>query len=140
MVSGLNGRSTRKGSANAESRSQAVMVGDTTDKPDQISTEYGSAAPRIELQALGQVLLGGPWEISVRIAGRELALEPEWSCVCWHSDGDGDYLELQQRIDDVRIERQVFLSRGGHLAMLADVIAEAPAGAGGSPPTIEYIS
>ena len=45
------------------------------------------AAPRCS-RAIGR--------LDLRIDGRPV--EPaEWTCVCWHSDDDGDYLELQTR-------------------------------------------
>lgn len=110
------------------------MYGDASENADVLSTAYGSLAPQIELSAQGQPVLNGAWEMTLRIGGREVELLPEWDCVCWHSDGDGDYLELQQALDGCRIERQVFLSRGGCFAMLADVVAEVPGA------TIEYCS
>jgi hypothetical protein len=69
----------------------------------------------------GTTLLAGNWEIDLQIDGRPV--EPaDWSCVCWYSDGDGDYLELQTRPAGVRVERQIFLSRTDDFALLADAV------------------
>ena len=46
--------------------------------------------------------------------------------MCWHTDADGDYLELQYTVDEnLRIERQVFLSRTDHFLVMADCISGA---------------
>jgi hypothetical protein len=48
--------------------------------------------------------------------------------VCWHSDADADYLELQLTFDgNLRVERQALLSRNDHLLFLADTVFD-PAG------------
>ena len=44
--------------------------------------------------------------------------------MCWFSDRDADYLELQSTTeDDIRIERQLLLSRREHFLVLADSIS-----------------
>ena len=73
----------------------------------------------------GTTLFAGDWEIEVRLDGR--TVEPaDWSCVCWQSDDDGDYFELQSRPDGLRIERQIFLSRTDDFALLADIVVADP--------------
>jgi hypothetical protein len=64
------------------------------------------------------------------VDGQLISTPGEWTCVCWHTDSDGDYLELQHTIDEnLRIERQIFLSRTDHFLIMADCIS----GAGQSP-------
>jgi hypothetical protein len=81
--------------------------------------------PTLEMAVGGTTLFAGDWEIEVRLDGR--TVEPaDWSCVCWQSDDDGDYFELQSRPDGLRIERQIFLSRTDDFALLADVVVADP--------------
>ncbi len=81
--------------------------------------------PTLEMAIGGATLFAGEWEIDVRLDGRPV--EPaDWVCVCWQSDDDGDYFELQSRPEGVRLERQIFLSRTDDFALLADVVLADP--------------
>jgi len=81
--------------------------------------------PTLEMAVGGTTLFAGDWEIEVRLDGR--TVEPaDWSCVCWQTDDDGDYFELQSRPDGLRIERQIFLSRTDDFSLLADVVVADP--------------
>ncbi len=80
--------------------------------------------PLLDLSILGNSVIQGAWELEVLLDQEPLELPDNWSCVCWHTDADGDYLELQHAVDEnIRVERQVFLSRTEHLLMLADCIS-----------------
>jgi len=91
--------------------------------------------PAVELAAHGKVLLSGDWEIDVRVDGRSLPFAGPWSCACWSSDQDADYLELKAQLSDgVQVERQVLLAREDDLLLLADAVI------GPSNARIEYAS
>jgi hypothetical protein len=135
-----NGQRSRKGRLDSsrpvfqsdESR-LACLRSDWSGEPSSILVSYHVRFPRLEASLAGRVVFAGDWEIEVRLDGREV--EPgEWTCVCWHSDDDGDYLELQSRAADVRIERQIFLSRTDEFALVADVVASEQEG------RIDYVS
>lgn len=80
--------------------------------------------PIIELVMLGQPLLQGVWDIEVTSDGKALRFEGDWSCTCWFSDHDADYLELQMNAGHgVQVDRQVLLSRTNHFALLADIVS-----------------
>jgi hypothetical protein len=80
-------------------------------------------------------LLEGVWDLEVRVAGQPLALADRWTCTCWFSDKDADYLEIQLLCEGgQQIERQVLLSRREHFALMADVVMSGGTGA------IEYAS
>ncbi|HUG93085.1 MAG TPA: hypothetical protein VML55_19750 [Planctomycetaceae bacterium] len=102
---------------------------------DVLVLAHHARAPELRLSVFGTPLLSGPWTIEVAIDGRPVELGEAWNCVCWASDGDGDYLELQQKLPGgLRIERQAMLAREDRLLVVADVIS----GAGDA--TIEYSS
>ncbi len=102
---------------------------------DTMVVAHHREKPMIDLSVLGKPLLSGVWGIDVAIDGEPLRFEDDWTCVCWHSDRDADYLELQATFPGrLRIERQLLLSRNDHFVLLADSIS----GAGKA--TLEYTS
>ena len=102
---------------------------------DTMVVAHHREKPMIDLSVLGKPLLSGVWEVDVTVDGEPLRFEDDWTCVCWHSDRDADYLELQATFGGrLRMERQLLLSRNDHFALLADSVS----GAGRA--TLEYTS
>lgn len=90
-------------------RADAVVV--THDEPDLTC----------EVTCRGEALLSGVVTTSTRLDNKVVSRgRSEWSCTCWQSDEDGDYLELQRRFSGVQIDRQFFLSRDQHFALLSE--------------------
>jgi hypothetical protein len=56
----------------------------------------------------------------------------EWDDVCWVSDDDVDYLELEAQFDGARVQRQMLLARQDRFLLLADAVL------GPEPRRIEY--
>lgn len=82
--------------------------------------------PQIDLTVRGKPLLDGYWQIHLTLDGAPLTFQDEWSCVCWHSDRDANYLELQMTFPDgLQIDRQLLLSRRDDFLLLADAISHA---------------
>ena len=93
---------------------------------DSLVVAHHLEKPMLELTVLGTTLLHGTWDIDVTVEGKTLDFAAHWTCTCWHSDEDADYLELQLTLeDDVQIERQLLLSRTDRFIMLADVVTGA---------------
>ncbi|MBD3673052.1 MAG: hypothetical protein HUJ26_05955 [Planctomycetaceae bacterium] len=68
-------------------------------------------------------LLSGLWNLEVEMNGEVVSADEDWEATCWHSDSDGDYLELEQKLtDDIVIDRQLFLSRRDHFLYLAEIV------------------
>ena len=100
---------------------------------DAIVVAHDEILPRIEMSALGLPLFSGEWEIELSLDGRKIKTKADWSCSCWYSDDEVDFLELQQTLEKgVTIDRQVFLSRTDNFAMFADSVSV------GSEAVIEY--
>lgn len=113
----------------------ACLRNDWSTDADALVIAHDREIPRISLTTLGTPLLSGVWDISVMIDGKPLEFKDNWFCVCWQSDNDGDYLELQATLKgNLQVERQLFLSRNDHFALLADTVT------GGRAGTIEYTS
>lgn len=80
------------------------------------------------LCALGQSVFDGNWQTELQINGEREQLNKEWTSSCWFSDETGDFIELRNETDVAIIDRQLFLSRTDHIALLCDtVFAKEPA-------------
>jgi hypothetical protein len=96
---------------------------------DRVDIVYHGLSVELDLAARGHSLLAGKIESELAVEGRDVATFGDWKAVCWSSDDDGDYLELQLCCsDNVRIDRQVLLSRRKHFALLADAVVTAAPG------------
>jgi hypothetical protein len=94
-------------------------------KPDanSLSVMHQGPLPRLELATRGQVMLSGEWQVELRTGGVEVPIAGPWTCSCWYSEEEGDYLELQaQPTPEIRIERQLLLSRTDDLLLVADAV------------------
>ena len=79
--------------------------------------------PAVSLTALGKQLLEGRWEFSLTVDGTEISGDGEWSAVCWNSDEDADYLELQMDLEGgYTLDRQILLPRNQHFVFLSDIV------------------
>ena len=108
---------------------QAVMTGAGGRHADSLKIDYHEANVQIDLSAGGHALLSGELVHELTIDGRPVTSRGEWKSVCTYGDEDGDYLELQLCLtESLRIDRQLFLSRYDHFALLADAVIATGAG------------
>jgi len=102
---------------------------------DSLVIAHHCSKPQIDLTGFGKPLLSGEWGLEIKIDGNFVELGDDWTCVCWFSDEDSDFLELQMTLDNgIRIERQALLARDRNFVMLADSVT----GAGNK--KVEYTS
>jgi hypothetical protein len=88
------------------------------------TVRFDSEPVRLELAVDGVPLLSGDWVLELAEGNEPLELEAEWECICWNSDSDGDYLELQLEFEEgPMINRYVYLSRSDSFAIIADAIS-----------------
>lgn len=100
---------------------------------DLLVVAHDGPLPHLDLSATGVPIIDGAWEIELTADNREVELLGEWESVCWFSDRDVDYLELQSKTDSgILVDRQIALSRKQNYACLIDCVH----GAGDMP--IEY--
>ena len=96
---------------------------------DTLLVAHHRQHPLIDLRMLGKGLLNGEWQLSISVDGKEQELDDQWTCACWYSDDDADFLELHMSPGKgLSIDRQLLLSRTDHFLLLADVVS-GPAGA-----------
>jgi hypothetical protein len=108
--------------AHSEKAGLAILRRDWS-SGDQLAVHFDGEAIHTECQAEGRVLWSGCCQPEVRIDGRLLAGERNWSELCWVSDDDLDYLELQlQFADGVQVQRHMLLAREDRFLLMADAV------------------
>ncbi len=71
----------------------------------------------------GLRLLSGEWDLIIQKNGEVLETDVGWSDVCWFSDDDVDYLEIESAVEGrCRIQRQMMLVREEGLMFFSDTL------------------
>lgn len=105
----------------------ALLRSDWTVQADSVAIAHHRHFPQLDVTASGRPLIHGDWTIKLTIGGVPVELAEEWSCVCWQSDPDADYIELQMLgPGKLRVERIVMLSRAERFLLLADSVSGVP--------------
>jgi hypothetical protein len=114
-------RADRPPSTQSDWAELACMRNNWGEGGDSCIVAYHSVTPQLSVSAFERPLFDGDWPLEIEVDGVPLELTADWSCVCWFSDEDADYAELEQETDSgVTLLRQVLLSRTDHWLLLAD--------------------
>ncbi|MCE9527005.1 MAG: hypothetical protein K8R36_13225 [Planctomycetales bacterium] len=90
---------------------------------DALEVDYSRSELGIELTAADRTLLSGNWTFETTINGRPLSAAGPWEEVCWHSDQEVDYLELELPLSGGwKLQRQMALARKDQFLFLADAV------------------
>lgn len=101
----------------------ATMRNYWSDASNLLVTTWNSDLPELSLSTTGKLLIEGDWDFSLTADERAISEDGEWSCICWHSDEDADYLELQMDLESgYKLERQILLPRNQHFVFLSDIV------------------
>jgi hypothetical protein len=107
----------------------ALLRTDWSAAAASVAIAHHGSYPDLDATIDGQPLLHGPWGLDLQLGDTGVQLADEWACVCWESDPDADYAELQMTGPNrLRVERMVLLSRQDKFLLIADAISGAPAG------------
>jgi hypothetical protein len=100
------------------------MQSDWTKKGSRLALDFSDSEIFIEaLGPKGKPVLAGEWTASVELEEQSQIKLDEWSELCWFSDEDVDYLELEAKFGQhARVQRQVVLFRQERLLLLADAL------------------
>lgn len=91
----------------------------------RLAVLWHEAVIRVELESAGRVILSGPWHLHVNRNGSRLEPETPWEEVCWVSDDDVDYLELEATFTGgVRVQRHLVLARKDRFLLLAEAVMD----------------
>ena len=102
-----------------------VSVLRTSWKPngEKLTISHANRTVYGELEASGTVVWSGPWEPHLMADGQPIRPSDDWEVVCWFTDDDGDYLELEATCDnDFVFQRQFFLARRDRFLYVADAV------------------
>jgi len=98
---------------------------------DQMLVEFAGSDVLTELTAAGRVLWCSLWNWHATIDGQPLSAAGPWRELCWHTDSEVDYLEIELPLAaGWKLQRQFVLSRKDKFVYLADALLgsrEAPA-------------
>lgn len=91
----------------------------------QATFDFTGSQPWLDVSAGNQSLLHGVWESSIRVNDAELAPLGPWTEVCWHSDADCDYIEIEQKLSGGwLLQRHLMLVRRDECVLLADSLLD----------------
>lgn len=89
----------------------------------RLIVDYATEHVRLRLDRGGSDWLTGDCPVRVALDGRPLTRQSDWEELCWISDDDIDYLELQLELDEsVRIQRHILFARQDEIILLADAV------------------
>lgn len=113
----------------------AVMLPEWDVRRGRLAIDYSRPTPRIEVSGGKRPLIFGDWSVRIERDGQPVRPLDPWSDVCWYSDDDVHYLELELRLEaGLKVQRQIMLLRDDDCLMLADAVV---GGEGGG--RIDYI-
>ena len=112
-----------------EKNSIATMRRSWRDRGCRVAVDFSTDV--IWLDVLGndgQRIMSGDWDIEIFQNKKPLQTDVSWQEVCWFTDDDVDYLELECEVENVcKIQRQVMLMRDEGVVYFADaLIAQNP--------------
>ncbi len=106
----------------------ALLRTDWSAAAASIAVAHHQPLPRLEVTVSGQTVLQGNWGLRLAVDDAIVELAEEWNCVCWESQPEADYVELQMSgPGNMQVERIILLSREDRFIMLADSVSGAPA-------------
>jgi hypothetical protein len=111
----------------------ALLRPEATRESPRLAISYDGSTLLAELTNRNAVIFSGAWSAEIEVDGGKLAPRGEWEEVCWTSDVDVDYLELELPLTaGWRIQRQMVLARKDEFLFVADAVL------GPSVGTIDY--
>jgi len=115
-------------STNSEWAGLAVLRPDWSRSGPRLAVDYSTPQMLLELDMGAGVVLSGAWNFQIEVGGKPVESAGDWEELCWNTDDDGDYLELELTLTEgVRIQRQIFFAREDRFLFLCDVLLDAPA-------------
>ncbi len=102
----------------------ATMQSDWRHKGSRFAFDFSDNEIFIEaLGPKGHPLLSGEWNVHVELNGQQEMQLGEWEEVCWFTDKEVDYIEVEAKFGQfAKIQRQAMLFRKERLMVLADAL------------------
>jgi hypothetical protein len=88
-----------------------------------LTVSHGGPQVLLELSVGKQCLASGPWRLDVRLDGQPLAEHGDWHQICWETDDEVDYLELEMSLSpQITVQRHIVMARKDRFLLLADAV------------------
>lgn len=102
----------------------ALLRSDWSATADSVAVTHHAALPQLDVTVNGEPIIHGSWGLQLQIGNAQIELAEEWSCICWETDPEADYVELQMcGPGKLRVERMILLSRTDRFLLVADSIS-----------------
>lgn len=95
-------------------------------KSDKLAVDFHQRDVHLELEN-HRGWLKGPMATELRVDGEMVQLSDDWTEVCWHSDDDAVYLEIQNQWQGAKglsgvVQRQFLLARYHRFCLISDSV------------------
>ncbi len=103
----------------------ATLRSDWARSANHVSVAYDRLPLACELNIGKQTIFTGDWEFEIKLDGKRITppKDAEWDQVCWESDRDCDYLELELDLGkEVKLQRSFLLAHEDEFLVVADTI------------------
>jgi hypothetical protein len=89
----------------------------------RLTTAFAGRTNLVELAVGSDVLLSGVWQCDIAVNGIPIEPVGDWEEICWESDDDVDYLELEIDLTGgMRVQRHCVFAREDQFVLLADSV------------------
>ena len=101
----------------------AILQPDWNRSSPRLIVSYANHEVRLDFTIGRDSLFAGKWGFEVSIERAQAKPTGDWEEVCWVSDDDVDYLELEIPLEHgLNVQRQICLARRDELLFLADAV------------------
>lgn len=92
-------------------------------KEPRLTAVWSGKGVAIELDCGSDVVWSGRWELDVRCDDQPLEPSSDWEEICWYTDDEVDYLELEISLGErIRVQRHLLMAREDRFLLVADAI------------------
>lgn len=92
-------------------------------KQPRLVAAYPGRAVNVELGCGSDLIWSGSWELDIRCDGQSLQPQSDWEEICWYTDDDVHYLELEISLGEtVRVQRHMLMAREDRFLLIADAV------------------
>jgi hypothetical protein len=109
---------------NDEEASCTLMQRGWKHRGPRVAVDFSESNVLIEtVGSKGSPILRGEWTSTVERDGKKQLQLAGWEQLCWYSDDDVDYLEIEAKFgEDAKVQRQIMLVRDHRLLFTADAL------------------
>jgi hypothetical protein len=118
-----NDKKKHRPAVHSEWAAVGVLRPDWSRSTPRLTVLYPENRCRVELACGKTVLWSGDWTIDLKIDGSPVATTSDWKQLCWVSDSDIDYLELEIDLaEGFRMQRHFAMARKDGFLFMADAV------------------